>query len=141
MGEGQLSEICDTMHCKLGNHRRVFIIHERLQLLCFNLQALTTSDWIQVLLSLLLTSVLPPFHYYVFGFSFGLFALVRLWQVCYPFTIELRPRSQSRMSSAMRLGGGGRNGLEWVGMGWHGLNRLVSGRAVPRDRRHRLVER
>ena len=78
MGEGQLSEICDTMHCKLGNHRRVFIIHERLQLLCFNLQALTTSDWIQVLLSLLLTSVLPPFHHYVFGFSFHCLVLQEL---------------------------------------------------------------
>ena len=67
------------MHCNLVNHRRLFYDNERLQLLCLNLQAITTFDWIKIIFSILLFNrILFPFHHYVFGFSFHCLLLQEL---------------------------------------------------------------
>merc|ERR1719239_1387645 len=82
MGDGQKWDFCDKMHC---NCEITDGYHERLQLLCFNLQALALYDWmINIILLLLLLLPFPlsilllSFHHYVFGFSFYCLVLQEL---------------------------------------------------------------
>ena len=62
---------CDKMHCSSEITDGLNL--ERLQLLCFKLQALATYDWMIYIILLLL-----PVHHYVFGFSFYCLVLQEL---------------------------------------------------------------